>query len=463
MTNDRRNFLKRFSLAGAAFCATQNLKAQNKNEATQEYLSEAETDIVIVGAGPGGIPAAIAAARMGAKVVLIEEDQLIGGAPVDMYVSYVCGGPYVGIYKEILDELSEKGDISLLKEKKINGVWYIPSMFASVLADFVSREKNITLITGAPVTGVIMDKSAATPKILGVEYQDNYFQKSCVRAKITIDATGTGLVSALAGAKCLCGRESKADFGERLALDKADKKVQLCTIMAYAQRFKDAAPLDFSKTDFKALVSESGCGTFMARTDKADRTSYQFLLWSAYAPCDDTLRPTALGKTLIDTINKSVFKLAGQLMKQGYVLNIAPKLGVRECRRIVGKKIITGEDLMSGKYPEDVIALGDSGFDMVGRNKELGEIGRKAMDYGLPYAAALVDGIDNLLTSGKHISGTSLAMSAYRLQSILANFAQGVGTAAALAALSNTLPQNIDIKALQKILAQNGALPSQYA
>ena len=63
-------------------------------------------DVVVVGAGPGGVPAAIAAARQGAKVILLEEDNMPGGAPVDMYVPFICGGPRVGVFQEMIQVLN---------------------------------------------------------------------------------------------------------------------------------------------------------------------------------------------------------------------------------------------------------------------------------------------------------------------------------------------------------------------
>ena len=62
-------------------------------------------DVIVVGAGPGGIPAAIRAAQAGAKVALVEEDLAVGGAPVDMYVTTLFGQPSVGLSKALEQEL----------------------------------------------------------------------------------------------------------------------------------------------------------------------------------------------------------------------------------------------------------------------------------------------------------------------------------------------------------------------
>jgi len=69
-------------------------------------------DVLVVGAGASGIPAAIAAARQGARVILVEEDFVPGGAPVDMFVAMLCGGPRVGIYRQMAERLNAGHDLS---------------------------------------------------------------------------------------------------------------------------------------------------------------------------------------------------------------------------------------------------------------------------------------------------------------------------------------------------------------
>ena len=92
---DRRKFLK---VAGAGVAAGlistdfifgATLKGDQEIDKVKSVYEPIDFDVAVVGAGPGGIPAAIAAAREGAKVVLIEEDMMPGGAPVDMFVKFV--------------------------------------------------------------------------------------------------------------------------------------------------------------------------------------------------------------------------------------------------------------------------------------------------------------------------------------------------------------------------------------
>lgn len=460
---NRREFLKVGLLAGAASCVSActsaGLREQKPAGSDKKYTNEIETDLIVVGAGPAGIPAAISAARNGAKVVLIEEDALIGGAPVDMYVGLVCGLPHVGIFKEMLNRLEAKYGIKY-KQPEGNGLWFFPDSYALVLHEMVAAESNITLITGASVNGVIMNTSGNTPKISGVEYVTGYHRHSAVRGKLVIDATGTGLICELAGATCMYGRESKSEYNETYALDVADNKVMPCTMMTYLQRFREDAKM----TGWKGggAVLESGTGFINPQKPEKVRDGVcQYLRWTATGTCPDTRDPVALAKLQGELLVKEILPQVDKFWEQGFAMHIAPKIGVREVRRVMGRRIIIGDDIMDKPFPDDVISWGEYAIDSWGRElpKELKD---KLFTFGIPLSACVVKGIDNLMMAGKHISGTSLAMSSYRVQPILAAMGEGVGAAAAMAVAAETAPLDIDLKKLQRALAKNGTLPKRY-
>ena len=104
---NRRRFLQ-LSAAGAAISMLKPLDVLAENKPESLRLETLKCDIAVVGAGPAGIPSAVAAAREGAKVILIEEDLTPGGAPVDMYVTFMCGEPRVGIYNEMIQQLNQR-------------------------------------------------------------------------------------------------------------------------------------------------------------------------------------------------------------------------------------------------------------------------------------------------------------------------------------------------------------------
>lgn len=114
MEINRRDFITKVSAIAALSVLPSSFVAAMGNEKVEKAKPKYPTlkcDVVVVGAGPGGVPAAIAAARQGAKVILLEEDNMPGGAPVDMYVPFICGGPRVGVFQEMIQVLNAKHTI----------------------------------------------------------------------------------------------------------------------------------------------------------------------------------------------------------------------------------------------------------------------------------------------------------------------------------------------------------------
>ena len=121
MEINRRDFITKVSAIAALSVLPSSFVAAMGNEKVEKAKPKYPTlkcDVVVVGAGPGGVPAAIAAARQGAKVILLEEDNMPGGAPVDMYVPFICGGPRVGVFQEMIQVLNAKHTIGGRKNRQ---------------------------------------------------------------------------------------------------------------------------------------------------------------------------------------------------------------------------------------------------------------------------------------------------------------------------------------------------------
>ena len=425
-----------------------------------------QTDVIVVGAGPAGIPAAIAAARNGAKVVLIEQDNVIGGAPVSMYVSFLCGGPRTGIFKETIEALNETDDLSGKPWRPYNAgngreLWYFPASFTRVLSRMVAAEKNITLFTGSTVFDVIVDRAGNTPTMKGVQIFRPGGKPVSVEAPVTIDATGTGLLGELAGCEILFGREDRAAFGESFAPEVTDGRIMPCTLMYISQKIREGAHLDFTKIK-RGSPHESGLGWVKHNWDEYKRRNTgTYLHWGYTVPNVDTRDPIALGLAY----QKAIAGLqpdTARMMEMGFNVWFAPRIGVRECRRVVGDYVLRQQDLQSGKMPDDVISTGQYPLDIWG-NRELTEQDKKLPPYGMPYRSMIAKGIEGLLLAGKSFSASHIAMGACRVQPIVAAAGEGTGTAAAMAVKNRTSPRNIDIRALQKTLVKNGSLLPQFS
>lgn len=398
------------------------------------------TQVLVVGAGASGIPAALAAARAGAKVILLEEDSVPGGAPVDMYVTMPCGGPVVGIYAEIVSLLEKRFNLS--QPKTNAGYWFMPSAYVEVLSRMMRAEPNLQVWCSAPMTEVLLSEGTAN-RVRGVTVRRPDGRAQTIEADVVIDATGSGQVAALAGCECRYGTEAKSEFNEPVGPEKPSDQVQLCTLMLVGQRLRPDAKINMKKLTGMTCQA-AGLNAW--------------LQWAGTVTCHDTRDPIAIEKAQQEALLK-IEKDIAYLYENGYVAHIAPKLGVRETRRVVGDYILTANDLIRPKRPDDTVSLGNYPLDSWG--DKLGSFGAAKLaytpgGYGIPLRALLTKNMENLMVVGKSLSATHLAMSAVRVQCIVAQMGQAAGVAAAMAVAKKTSVRSVPIREIQTKLKASG-------
>ena len=464
MAINRRNFIKGIGAGVACSVLPSSMVfAENRKLFSGDRLvfPRLRYDVIVVGAGPAGIPAAIAAARSGARVVLIEEDMAPGGAPVDMFVTFMCGGPRVGLFRRLVQDLNRSYPLGgrpsdTFGEAGGDGKnhWWMPSSFQQAYQRMIAEQKNITLMCGAPVVDTLVEASGNRNRVKGVRVMRNgVFQE--IEAPVTIDATGTGLVAATAGCQVMYGSEAESDFGESYGLEVSDGKVQPCTQMYISQRVRNDArfPID----SFKSGVLENDHRRWAQEQNREEfyrNNTGIFLHWGVSVFCKDTTDPVQVAEAQAKAL-AGQSKMMQDLQDAGCCGHLAPKSGIRECRRIKGDTVVTVDDLFNGTQPDDKIADARYAIDAWGWNIPE-EVKRKVKPYGIPYRALVPLDTEGLLTAGRIISGTRLAHSSYRVQPICSSIGEAAGTAAAMASLNKTSVRNIDVRKLQSELEGYG-------
>lgn len=382
-------------------------------------------DVVVVGAGPSGVPAAIGAARAGAKVLLLENDAVPGGAPIDQFVLMPDGGPRVGVCAEMMAVLQSKYALTDIPVDRWYYYWYMPSDVLLTVTKLIADEPNITLRCSVDNT----EPEVEGDRVVGVHYTTVLGVEHRIKASVVIDATGTALMAELAGGKTMYGRESREDFNEAPA-EERDRKVQLCTWQYISTRQEGAEHFAFSDLSCRTALKSGLQGVPIDEGIPNISNPATYLHWGCRTECSDTRDPIELAKTqnmALEEMRPDIDRLRAA----GYQVQLAPRIGVRESRRVMGEQVITFNDLADGRIPEDSIFITNRGADIWAKGKtqlDYPPVGT----YGIPYGSVIAKGLKGLMVVGKAMSGSHLAMSAYRVQCILASIGQAAGLGAAL-------------------------------
>ena len=382
--------------------------------------------IVVCGAGTAGLPAALAAARHGCTVAVIEEDARIGGAPTDFYINNYCGDPIQGIYAELRERM----------KKYAPGENLNPNCFR--LTSYLMAWDE--LFEGLPVTfytGHRIEKAEVKDgRIIAVESSSARFE-----GEVFIDATGDAALAVLTPCEWRYGREAQSEYNEKFAPEKADSKVQLCTLM-YTVRPKpgceDAKPANW------------------ALFNKQD-----YLIWGPTVGCEDTADPVKL----CEAQNRAMAMLRSHAEKWDqkgyYITNVAPKLGVRESRRIVGDYVLNYNDIMGERSYDDavcVVRYNIDPWDPEGNPVHSSNTVKSTMTphYEIPYRCLTTPNVENMLVTGRCVSATHVANSSLRVMAITHILGQAAGNAAWIALRDSVSVRNIDVTALREDMkAQN--------
>jgi hypothetical protein len=312
-------------------------------------------------------------------------------------------------------------------------------------------EANVRVVCGVRRVRPLMEVAGGRSAVAGAAWSERG-QAIRLRAAVTIDATGSGAFAEAAGCETRYGTDSKEDFGEPLAPPTRSDFVQKCTWMYISQKMGKAPAFDMTRLVSNGTL-EASLGWVRDNAEESlRRDAGIYLHWGSAAACRDTRDPVALAEA------QEAARVAMQpdidlLHANGYAVHLAPHLGVREVRRVVGEHVITEMDLRSGKLPDDTIAVGKYSLDIWGGGLKWGEQTRLPL-FGIPYRALLPKGVGGLLLAGKGISGSHIAMGAYRVQPILATYSQAAGVAAAWCASHDASPRDVDVAALRATLTR---------
>jgi hypothetical protein len=437
-------------------------------EPAQEVKVCHEVDVVVVGGGPGGHSAAIAAARSGASVVLLERYGHLGGMAtggIVIQIPHMSDGgeeqQIVGLCQEWLDRLEpiggvlqpKRGDLGSSDKELVahwrrfwgnvkNGriektAWVDPELLMCVLNDMVV-EAGVKLylhswgtraITeGGSVRGIVFESKSGRQAVLG---------------KVIIDGTGDGDLLPSAGAEF----DGTIDRSLRSSMLALVFRIGNCDYQKLCD-FREAEPEKHQKL-MKELAEVAGTRLLPLPSPRND------VVWiNNWIPDLDCTKVEDL--TTLEVAMRKIMLRGHAFLKQNvpsfensFILDTAKQTGTRGARRLVGEYVVTADDIRSSQKHTDTIAI------IPGHGPE----GEDSFVY-IPYRALVPVKVEGLLVAGRSFSSDAAANNMVNLIPHCIAMGQAAGTAAALALKNGVSLRKVDYKELQQaLIRQNVPLP----
>lgn len=420
-----------------------------------------ECDLLVAGGGMAGVCCALAAARLGARVILCQDRSVLGGNASSEIRMHVVGANGMSEGEALETELREGGLIEEIRlDLCVHNPQRSPALMDLLLYDKCRREPNLALYLNTTVTGALVEEGFIREVRAERPSSEETF---VIRAPIFVDCTGDGRLGVEAGAPFMRGRESRAQFGEPLAQDEADAKTLGSTILFQARRHDRPMPFTappwarrFMADDFKLRpYAQSGF-------DLGLEYGYWWIEWGG---CLDTIRDNERIRDELLAITLGVWdfvKNRSEVDAAQWALEWIGFLpGKRESRRFIGQHILTECDLAASRAFPDAIAYGGWPIDTHPPEgvdaPELPPCTQHHLPfiYDIPLRCCVSAGPRNLMFAGRNLSATHLAFASTRVMATCAAVGQGVGTAAALALRENIAPADIaDDAGLRRAIQQ---------
>ena len=411
-------------------------------------------DVAILGGGLAGICAAVAAARNGAKTVLVQDRSVLGGNSSSEIRVHVNGVNHLkpnGIPERETGIIEE-----ILLHNRFNNPQESYPIWDHVLYDFTTMEPNIELMLNTPPIEANMSGS----KIVSARcWQLTTETEFTIHAELFIDCSGDGLLAATAGALYRTGREASSEFNEKYAPKVADGWQMGASILLSAKDMGRPMPYEPPSYVIPYEAEKSHPGRKF--------TYYEGGIWWVEIGSEfDIIAEQEINRHKLMSHLHGVWdhiKNSGNFPEaENYALDWVGALpGRRESRRFIGDFILSEKDLTEHRHFEDVVSYGGWSLDehCPGGIENLSEPPsyfheRFSQVYEIPFRSLYSKNVSNLLFAGRNISQTHIALSSTRVQATCSLMGQAVGTAAALCLKKGVLPRDIAQKHIDELQEQ---------
>jgi hypothetical protein len=425
-----------------------------------------EYDVVVLGGGPAGIAASVAAARAGRSTLLVERYGFLGGMGTAAGVTNFCG-LHANVHGDIRQVVHGVADELLSRIDRLGGLNTPHALFGKtvaqaydtaaykIAADDLMRSAGVQVLFHALAAGVVME-GARHVKALLVETKSG---RRAVLARTFIDCSGDGDLAAWAGA-----RYEKGDGGGNMLYpstmfringidpQRAGKAWEIIPrLMQEAQaagryRFPRKTPIvrpQKSGIEWRVNLTQlaNSQGNAMDGTDALELSEAEML-----------------GRRQIADVAGFLKEVPG--FERSYIVDIAPQVGIRETRRVLGEYLLTESDVLECASFDDTIGVNGWPLELHLKGDvefRWPKIPESRGFNHLPYRITVPQGFDNLWIAGRCASMSHEAQSAARVTGACFVMGQAAGTAAHLALAAGSSANAVDTTQLQSLLEAGGA------
>ena len=439
-------------------------------------------DAIVIGSGPGGFAAAVAAARTGMKVLVAERNPFLGGLlasglPPLAFIDRSGNQVIRGIAEEFIQRLREVGGATQHYRAPIqNSLTYLNMSWARIMVNEMLKESGVDTMIYAELSEVLMVGN----QVRGVRI----FSRGELRefaTNILIDGTGDACCAHMAGAECQKGdalQPASLTFDvENIDIDKfADYVREHPETIRMPDTFpgirQSADDFGFDKTFatmcfFDLIEQARANGDFTLPRNMIDFT-HQKGTRRGYFNVTRSINTDSTNLEQFnqaeDTCEHQVFEIMKFLRKYcpGFenceLGQLMPYLGIRESRRIVGLKTLTKEILDTLPVPEDSVAMTGYNVDIHGQTSGIMTMLPVAHAIGIPYGCLVPRKVEGLIIAGRPISVDQTVFGMTRIMSTCMALGEAAGVAASLVWKQNVPFSQVDVQQLRQLLRQQGAI-----
>ena len=425
-----------------------------------------EYEVVVLGGGPAGIAAAVAAARAGRRTLLIERYGFLGGMGTAAGVTNFCG-LHANVHGEMHRVVQGIASNLLARIDRLDGLNAPHLIFGKILAqaydtaaykiaaDDLLAAHKVDILFHALGAGVVMHNERRINAVM-VETKAG---RQAVAADIFIDCSGDGDLAAWAGARYEVGDNAGSMLYPSMmfrlnGIDPEKAGEAWRTIPALMEAAEAAGTHHFPR---KAAIVRPQRSQIEWRVNFTQLSRADGAAINGLEPDDLTRGEIDGRRQAVEAFN---FLRTVPGFEKSYIVDLPPQLGIRETRRVVGGHMLSGEDVLGCASFDD--SIGVNGWPMeqhVAGNVifKFPPIPESRGFNELPYRMLVPDGVDNLLMAGRCASMTHDGQSAARVSGACFAMGEAAGTAAALALGGNTAPREIAVDRLQLQLREQGA------